>query len=316
MARPALANIDLNLLIALRVLLEERSVSSAAQMLHISQPAMSKTLKRLRETFDDPLFTRSSEGLIPTPKARLLEKKLVGLLEELETAVFGFGFEPGSAAGELVICSPEMFSLSVLPALVSEVRASAPDLVIRSRNLLDSVREEMATGSVDFSISAEASLGPDFIKTALPPMPTTALLPAHSPLAKAKVLSLEALSQLPRVELFIPTLSGTEAHERLRLYNHTLLDKPPVFETSQLLTALEIMFYENGFLLAPDNVGRCELLSKGVISRPIITDDKEAITLNGLAIIQHRRTIHSPLHSWIRDQLLDYFNNAGTPLPN
>ncbi len=63
-----IARIDLNLLIALQVLLEERNVSRAAERLYITQPAMSKTLGRLREVFDDPLFIRSSHGVRPTPK--------------------------------------------------------------------------------------------------------------------------------------------------------------------------------------------------------------------------------------------------------
>ena len=59
----ALARIDLNLLVALQRLLEEESVTKAAERLHITQPAMSKTLQRLRDTFDDPLFVRSGRGL-------------------------------------------------------------------------------------------------------------------------------------------------------------------------------------------------------------------------------------------------------------
>ncbi|HSF82215.1 MAG TPA: LysR family transcriptional regulator, partial [Anaerolineales bacterium] len=63
-----LARIDLNLLVALQVLIEEQSVTRAAERLYITQPAMSKTLQRLRELFDDPLFIRSGRGLIPTPR--------------------------------------------------------------------------------------------------------------------------------------------------------------------------------------------------------------------------------------------------------
>ena len=64
-----LSRIDLNLLISLQVLLEEQNVSRAAERLFITQPAMSKTLARLREVFDDALFTRSSHGMRPTPRA-------------------------------------------------------------------------------------------------------------------------------------------------------------------------------------------------------------------------------------------------------
>ena len=71
-----LARIDLNLLVALQHLLEEESVTKAAERLFITQPAMSKTLHRLRETFDDPLFVRSGRGLSPTPRAVELKKQL------------------------------------------------------------------------------------------------------------------------------------------------------------------------------------------------------------------------------------------------
>ena len=71
-----LSRIDLNLLVALSVLLNERSVSKAAQVLYISQPAMSKTLQRLRVLFDDPLFYRTASGIVPSIKANELEKLL------------------------------------------------------------------------------------------------------------------------------------------------------------------------------------------------------------------------------------------------
>ena len=71
-----LAKIDLNLLIALQILLEEKNVSRAAERLFITQPAMRKTLSRLRQVFDDALFTRSGHGMQPTPRATELEKDL------------------------------------------------------------------------------------------------------------------------------------------------------------------------------------------------------------------------------------------------
>ena len=64
-----LGRLDLNLLVALEALIEEGSVSKAAERLFITQSAMSKTLGRLRELFDDPLFIRRGSGMVPTPRA-------------------------------------------------------------------------------------------------------------------------------------------------------------------------------------------------------------------------------------------------------
>jgi|GEM_PF-1212950 len=75
--------VDLNLLIALQVLSEEKSVSRAAERLFITQPAMSKTLTRLRTLFDDALFTRSSRGMQPTPRAVELAAGLSEILGDI-----------------------------------------------------------------------------------------------------------------------------------------------------------------------------------------------------------------------------------------
>ena len=82
-----LGRIDLNLLIILQVLLEERNGSRAARRLHLSQSAVSKALGRLRETFDDPLFVRSAYGLDPTPRALDLQLQLQPILLSLDNLI-------------------------------------------------------------------------------------------------------------------------------------------------------------------------------------------------------------------------------------
>jgi len=68
-----LQKMDLNLLIALDVLLEERHVSRSANKLSLSQSATSRILARLRDMFDDPLLVRTSEGMVMTERANQLK---------------------------------------------------------------------------------------------------------------------------------------------------------------------------------------------------------------------------------------------------
>ena len=75
-----IANVDLNLLVALDALLREQNVSRAARAVGLSQPAMSRALGRLRDLFDDPLLVRAGHGMMPTPRA-------VGLVEPLASAL-------------------------------------------------------------------------------------------------------------------------------------------------------------------------------------------------------------------------------------
>ena len=95
-----LIRMDLNLLVVLQVLLEERNVTRAAERLSVSQPALSKTLQKLRESFDDELFTRTAHGLIPTPKAETLGASLPTALLTLGKLLEDDAFDPASYEGD------------------------------------------------------------------------------------------------------------------------------------------------------------------------------------------------------------------------
>lgn len=88
---------DLSLLICLHVLLEECNVTRASQRLHLSQSAVSKSLSKLREQFDDPLFNRTSRGLHPTPKALSLKPGLKNLLQHVEGLTISDEFDSATS---------------------------------------------------------------------------------------------------------------------------------------------------------------------------------------------------------------------------
>ena len=116
-----LSRLDLNLLVALQALLEEKSVTKAASRLFISQPAMSRVLQKLRYQLDDPLFTRTGNELIPTPKARELQHKLPSLLDNILDLVDDGKFDPGKYVGEIRIAVPEFVATSLISKLTSEL---------------------------------------------------------------------------------------------------------------------------------------------------------------------------------------------------
>src|SRR3954467_11137178 len=78
---------DLNLLVALDVLLAEGSVARAARRLRLSPSAMSRTLARLRETTGDPLLVRAGRGLVPTPRALELSERVGRLVQDGKAAL-------------------------------------------------------------------------------------------------------------------------------------------------------------------------------------------------------------------------------------
>ena len=79
-----IANVDLNLLVYLDVLLREKNVTRAAEELGISQPAMSNGLKRIRDLFGDPILVRTSDGMTPTDRAIELQPLIRSVINTIK----------------------------------------------------------------------------------------------------------------------------------------------------------------------------------------------------------------------------------------
>ena len=118
---------DLGLLLALDALLEEQSVSAAAQRLGVSQPAMSTQLKRLRDLFNDPLLTPSGRRLVATSRALSLKEDLRQHLQELDALVrTNRGFDPATSRKTFRIIATDYAHAILTPALSEQITLQAP----------------------------------------------------------------------------------------------------------------------------------------------------------------------------------------------
>lgn len=124
--------IDLNLLVAFAELLQGPSVTAAAARLGITQPAMSRTLARLRKAFADPLFVRTATGLRPTPRAAALRPLLEEVLAGAETLIAGpERFDPKTAQRTFVISTADYGESVLLPLLLRRLTSEAPGVRLR-----------------------------------------------------------------------------------------------------------------------------------------------------------------------------------------
>jgi DNA-binding transcriptional LysR family regulator len=123
---------DLNLLPVFAVLMEERSVTRAAERLGITQPSLSNALNRLREMLRDPLFIRERYGMQPTQKAEELAPVITAALASLDGVILGQqDFDP-ARANQLITIAPNSYVEFVLvPALVAKLRERAPGIRLR-----------------------------------------------------------------------------------------------------------------------------------------------------------------------------------------
>ncbi|PAR50596.1 LysR family transcriptional regulator [Vibrio metoecus] len=164
-----LARIDLNLLVCLKVLIEELSVTRAAARLCLSQSAVSKSLAKLREQFDDPLFVRTSYGLNATPKAMLLKPKLDVLVNQLELLTQPAHFSPQSSEYRFQIAAVESAYPLIMPYFLPTIFRHGPHLSISTHSWNEQTFRKLQVGELDFGLTGKDIDINDAKLTMLPP---------------------------------------------------------------------------------------------------------------------------------------------------
>jgi DNA-binding transcriptional LysR family regulator len=123
---------DLNLLPVFITLMEERSVTRAAERLGITQPALSNALARLRTMMQDPLFIRERYGIQPTQMAEALAPVIAAALAQIDDAILGQqDFDPAKAERLMTIAPNSYVEFVLMPAIVTRLRQLAPGLRLR-----------------------------------------------------------------------------------------------------------------------------------------------------------------------------------------
>jgi DNA-binding transcriptional LysR family regulator len=147
--------VDLNLLVTLEALLAERNVTKAATRLHLSQPAVSAQLSRLRDLFDDPLLVPAHRGMTPTAKALELLGPLRKALDQLrETLQTHKDFSPLKAKMTVGIACTDYVQAAVVMPLMLALRQRAPGVRVAVRHWNPSkLEQQLASGEVDLAIT-------------------------------------------------------------------------------------------------------------------------------------------------------------------
>ena len=145
---------DLNLFIAFDVIYTEKNLTKAGQVLGITQPAVSNALSRLRELFDDELFTRTSKGMIPTPVANQIISDVRNALSLMQNTISeSEKFDPFTADMTFRISIGDSSEYRLLPLLIKQLADIAPKMKVET--YLTPRKEaprELSSGVIDFSI--------------------------------------------------------------------------------------------------------------------------------------------------------------------
>ena len=197
-----LSKVDRNLFIVFDAIYTEANLTRAGQIGGITQPAVSNALARLRETFNDPLFVRTAQGMVPTPMAQNIIGPVRSALQLLRVSVQeSRTFTPQQANKTYRISMTDLTEAVILPPLFQRLRRLAPAVQIES--FLSKRREttkELAAGRLDFAVDAPLNTDTQVRHVKLMEDRYVCALRQGHPLAKEKI-SLDEYLSLTHIQI-------------------------------------------------------------------------------------------------------------------
>jgi DNA-binding transcriptional LysR family regulator len=289
-------NLDLNLLRALSVLLEECNVSRTAERLHVTQPTVSGMLARLRTIFGDPLFVRTQRGLLPTPRAEALAPSLRALIKDATALVNPAEFDPQTSTATLSVSVNDYMQSVLIVPLVAELRRSAPNMKLAIRNLeVAGLTSMLASGKIDVAITI-----PEFVDSTLHTRflyreEYVAVVRKKHPIRSRRV-SLKKFLDYDHV-LVSPSGGAFEGPtdnvlKDLGTRRRVALSVPNFF------TLTEVLQEDNLIAFMPRRFFTRWSKNLRIITAPIAVPGFDVITA------WHPRTDVDPVHAWMREQLV------------
>ncbi len=291
-----MAHIDLNLLNALDVLLAEGSVTGAAERLHLSVPATSRTLDRIRKAMGDPILVRAGRGLAPTPRALAIQSRLHELLAEARELMRAGG-DPDLAALErtFTLRANDVF-ISVLPAaLLERTRSVAPGIRLRFMAEGEEDLAPLRDGRVDLDLGAIGYQGPEIRSRLLFQEQMVGMMASGHPLADLE-MSPKRLASAPHVVV------SRRGHSRGAL--DTALERHGLERTVAAVVpsytgAAHIVLTSDLIGLFPERYARQVAAISGARIFPVDLD----LPLIPVSLAWHVRHDSDPVHQWLRQQI-------------
>jgi DNA-binding transcriptional LysR family regulator len=294
-----LRSVDLNLLVILDALLEERQVTRAAEKLHMSQPAVSRALQRLRQTFSDPLLVRSNEGFDLSERAASLKLELKLVLGHIQQMIAEPEFDPHSSRQTVSFAGPDLELALYLPKLLGIMEEKAPNMVFSLDSRPADYFEKLAKGEIHFAISGiEPSSGEDqFHRVVLDYTSVALLMGKHNPLAEGEITFERYLSARHGFVSLTgqgPSIIDGRLKE-LRKRRKTVLRLTSFMGIADFCESSDVVFMLPTSLLERISVGR------NLVMRPL--PEELAAPRFGFYLYWHERFHKDPMHRWIRQQI-------------
>ncbi|MAC46559.1 LysR family transcriptional regulator [Oceanospirillum beijerinckii] len=286
-----LRKFDLNALVTLQVLLEEKHVTQTAEKLNLTQSAVSRTLAKLRQMFDDPLLVKSGKHLALTTKAERLQPQLNKLLEGVSELLIPDAFDPATYQGSIRLATTDYGSHSILPRLVPLLNKAAPNVQLSALDWRSNLLTELEDNKVDLIIGGATEPPADIFQRVVAHDHFQVLVRRGHP--HEHYISLEDYLQQDHA-MISPTGSGNSDIDEL-LAKQGMARKIAV-RVPHFFAALEIIARTDFMILLPANFIRRYV----DLDRFSVLDAPFQIPAIDISMFWHARMHHDPLHKWFR----------------
>lgn len=295
-----LSRVDLNLFVVFDAIYREGNLTRAADTLHLSQPAVSHALGRLRERFDDPLFERSGKGVAPTPLAKAIVGRVRAALQDLEsTLTEGLAFDPAQARRVFTLAARDVMESTALPPLMARLQQQAPGIQLRSvRVARRDMENALSSGQIDFAADVLLPVSDEIEHQPIGEEALVVLMRQAHPLAdaewrleaylSARHVLVSSRSEGPGVEDFALTRLGKVREIALRCQNYYAAAQ--VVRATDLLLTLPASYAQDLLLQLPGQMIRPLPLSLAPLE---------------LHLYWHRKASRDPAVMWLKEQMVD-----------
>ncbi len=295
-------SLDLNLLKALDALLDEGSVTRAAQRLSLTQPAVSGMLTRLRDFFDDPLFVRTRHGMVPTLRASELASPVKQILTDIAILLKLLDFIPIIAELTYTIVATDYALKAVIIPLMAALKQRAPLIKVAVRPV-DNARiyQQLSRGEVDMALLTPQTTPDDLHGRALYEEHYVCVASGHHPLAAGQEITLEQFCE----------------------QEHILVSTEGKFTgvTDEVLAELRLTrrvgMSVNSFLVIPDILRLTNMIA--VVPHRMVPADSDLVIIPlplkvpgfTKSMAWHERTHRDSAHQWIRALCVEVSQHSG-----
>ncbi|RUL61582.1 LysR family transcriptional regulator [Dyella dinghuensis] len=291
------SRIDLNLFRVLDAIYTYGGVSAAARVLHLTQPAVTHALKRLRDHLGDPLFVRQGNRLLPTEKVRTMMPAVQMHLEGLHASTHAQGhFDPATLELEFTIGFRDILESIALPALLKQIEREAPQVrVVSHRIAADDVERELRAGTLNLVVDRPLRAGPQIARQHLVDESLVVVMRKGHPLSAqlkrndylaAEHVTVSPLGEASALDVLLGQ-SGTFRHVRLVCQHY--------FSACQIASSTDLL------MTVPRSyaIHLSSLLPIAIVPLPI--------KLKAVPILAfwHESTNDDPAHVWFRRCVID-----------